>query len=541
MIRHGKGSDQAGKLTPFLMWDFQREMCRRIFAFLRTAEAESRTKVLEWTKSRELGITATAMLPVFWLWAFRRGDSLVSSRTGSSVNQKGNPNALTSILARLWSYTPQHLQPRATHTSSPAALLFNLDTKAAIIGQKATEDSMRGDRGLLVVIDEFMALSPRLQRALIESSNTTGHVVILIGQPSRHGASGPAYELFNSLPREQVEELDWRVRPDRAGRHVEDKYATHDETGALTYFGAQLAVNGGSYTLAVAQRELACRWDVTVEGAVWSWRREKVVYTEDDPDFRALGTDARVKLPLLLSGDFGIGSTYGTSFLVWLLEVLWKPHAGCEGRGCKQCKGGHWPAGLRMWMDREQVRTRTAAAQVGAEIRETLRTDYGRWQKGAGPVIYGMDPAGVQEDSELRSWEKNLRPYLPNFRCMDGAWNTSPARSGGRDDVQYAFDAPGGLLRVHESCRTALAAFQQWRWNIPEGSQPEDFDQVNPEKSKWSHLGDAATYGVQRAQKYLIDLRLSCSGIGETKTKGPGALKRIDALRTDYRRAMGGR
>jgi hypothetical protein len=383
-----------------------------------------------------------------------------------------------------------------------------------------------------------MALPQRVQRGVIKSTATTANLAILVGQPGQ-GAHGKAFELFESLPRDQVLDLDWRVRPDRAGREVEDKYATHDDAGKLTYFGSQLAENGGSYTLAEAQRELACRWDVTVEGAVWTWRRERVVYTDDDTGFVSLGPEARVKLTLLLSADFGIGSTFGTSFLVWLLEVVWKEHGACDGKGCAHCKGGHWPSGLRLWMDHEQVRTRTAASQVGIDVRETLTERYGRWRPGAGPVIYGADPAGAQEDSELRSWEKNLRPYLPGFKVMDGAWNTSAARAGGRDDVQYAFDA--GQIRVHESCRTFLAAAQQWRWKIPEGSQPEDFEQVNPEKSKWSHLGDAGTYGLQRAQKYLIDLRRSCSGVGETKTKGPGALKRIDQLRTDYRRAMGGR
>lgn len=535
VISHGKEGDPDAAVGPFILWEFQRDIVREIFRLEAVGQAEKRTKVLELVKSRELGVTAVVLLVIFWQWAFRRAEVLLSHQKGTDVDQKGNPDALLQKLQLQWQWQPDHLRPRAR---AILGLMQNLDSRAAIAGQKATEGTGRGNRKRFVFVDEYMALPQRVQRGIIKSTATTANLVILVGQPGQ-GAHGKAFELFERLPRDQVLELDWRVRPDRAGREAEDKYATHDADGRLTYFGSQLAENGGSYTLAEAQRELACRWDVTVEGAVWSWRREKVVYAEDDPGFVSLGADARIKLPLLLSGDFGIGSTFGTSFLIWLLEILWKQHGACEGKGCKQCKGGQWPGGIRLWMDREQVRTRTAASQVGTDLRETLRETYGRWQPGAGPVLYGADPSGAQEDSELRSWEKNLRPYLPGFKVMDGAWNTSPARAGGRDDFQFALDV--GQIRVHESCRIFLAAAQQWRWNIPEGSHPEEFETVSPEKSQWSHLGDAGIYGLQRAIKYLADLRRSCSGISETKTKGPGALKRIDALRVDYRRAMGGR
>lgn len=550
VISHGKEGDPDAAVGPFILWEYQREIVREIFRLERLGQEEKRTKVLELVKSRDLGVTAVVLLVVFWQWAFRRAEVLLSSRVGSEVDQKGNPDALLQKLQLQWQWQPLHIAPRARGI---LGLLQNLDSGAAIAGQKATEATGRGNRKRFVFIDEYMALPQRVQRGIIKSTATTANLVILVGQPGQ-GAHGKAFELFEALPRDQVMQLDWRVRPDRAGREVEDKYATHDDRGNLTYFGMQLAEHGGSYTLAEAQRELACRWDVTVEGAVWSWRREKVVYTDDDPEFRALGPDARVRLPLLTSWDFGIGSTYGTVGLVSLLEVRWLRHEVCAGKGCKSCKAGMVPAGLRIWVDREKVWTKTAAPTVGDEAVRILAEEYSRYEErptggfrlrgGVGQVLHKGDPAGEQTDPAGKSWRKYMAAHIPGFQCLDSAWNAPEVRASGVDDVQFMLDkAPGwGSIRVHESCRILLAAMQQWRWNVPEGVQPGEVESVRPEKSQWSHPADAEVYGAQAAQEWYARLRRSMgSGAAEVLTKGKGAVKGIEKLRMDYRRAMGGR
>lgn len=135
---------------PFICYPFQEESLLNVLECIQVGQD------IFTDKSRDMGASWIYLIAITWLWLFRHMAScLLLSRNEDYVDKSGNPKCLFWKIDYILKKMPKWMLPKYSRTKLHLLNEFNGST---IEGESTTSRSGRGDRKLVVLLDEFAAV-----------------------------------------------------------------------------------------------------------------------------------------------------------------------------------------------------------------------------------------------------------------------------------------------------------------------------------------------------------------------------------------------
>jgi len=206
------------------------------------------------------------------------------------------------------------------------------------------------------------------------------------------------------------------------------------------------------------------------------------LYDEEDPRWKSIAAETRRKHIGIGGWDFGTGPS-----------LLVRLHALLE----LAPKGSKRPP--KVWLDDElswHSREWTGAA---ADVwNQHQRNGYGNTR------LDGGDPTGISRESNMESWQSNLRAAGIPLVCLPVWFNSEEGREWTIRDVQRLLDM--GLLMVHRRCRGFVKALREWKRDVDDGISLEglNLERVKPRHDDNSHFGMAGCYLIATILRYAV-------------------------------------
>lgn len=438
---------------PVVLWPAQAEMVAWLQATYEEAVKGQRTLACLIPKGRELGATWIVLLLLYWEWRFCKRNSLLGSRTGDQVAQKGNPDALLSRVGYILEKQPRHLRPKFHY---PTNLIQDLDSSAAIRGERTTKGFGRGGGMDYAYIDEFAEVENNVADGMWMSIDRAARLVIVTYNPGP--TSHKSYELFRSLPPDQVRVLDWRTDPYRPPDFPE----------------RQLMERGGMLTAEEVDQQHRVKHGALVRsGGIWqlpvkSAHHTGLTYQEDE-----LPEGLRSRSLLLGAWDFGTGA----SFLVNLQGLVIFED------------GPNVP--VQLWVDWGEKWQRAEGIAAGYAVMAELQASY----VGCSSIQVG-DPSGNAPGVRKETFIGDIRSTGCNLRALPEAVNGLDAKDDLIRKTKALMDS--GRLRVHSRLDWLMEHMRMWKWDVPKGMRPEEVNRakVSPRKDQHSHACETVLYMV---------------------------------------------
>lgn len=447
-ITNPKSDDPAAREVPVRLWPAQRRMIEW-FQYLWTHALPGLL-----VKSREIGASWLALHFIYHRWRFEEG---FSALLGSRLERYVDDKTVSSLLGKLWyihSRQPAHLRAPANRSHLLLAALSNAST---ISGESTNENFGRSSRHGIMLLDEYAFVPPRIAAEIWKARESTARATFAVTTPGPKAHK--AYELFLSLPREQVLELGWQSDP---ARDVETFRARKIRSGL---------------SAEEFEQEYNLQWGVARVGLIWTHQKDVLVYHDEDPRWQAVAHQRHAFFQF--SGwDFGTGE----SLLVCL-------HALIDYTIAREKP--------RLWIDKEFLFRRTDWRTAAATVRDGLKEFKGR-------STHVGDPSGTAPDSDQKSWESNLRAGGIPLYCLDAWFNSRDGIEWTIREVQTMIDDE--RLLVHASCRQTLEAIASWRRAVDDSVDPDFLDKayIPPRKDVYSHTGDALRYLVGGVLRFAV-------------------------------------
>jgi hypothetical protein len=451
-----RADDPAQREMPLVLWDSQ----RTLISWLAERAAAKESALIP--KGRSLGVSWICLILCYYRWRF---ENLFTAKIGSRDERLVDDTSLDSIfgkLRHLHSMQPAHLREGGMTTKK--LHLVNTRNGSELIGETTNASFGRGRRSSVVVLDEFAHVEPRLQESIWVGMESVSSSVWVPSTPK--GKNNKFASLMESLPARKIHEMTWRDCPYRP--------ANFRELSILPL---------GDLTAAEFDQEHEAKAMMARTGRIWTINKERSVYNDSELERVTYFKHARAAMPAYGGWDFGSGASY----LVCLFALL---DLGPEGKNQQV-----------IIVDDERIWGRTAWRSAAADVRGAMK-QYG-WHK---PHHFG-DPAGKAAESDQMSWEKNLRSGGIPLQCLPGAANTPSEMDWTMRMIQTLLDDE--RLIINRRCTYLLSCIESWRYDVPDGVEPEMVNKlrVPPRKDQWSHGANALMYLVYGIMKAMNQLR----------------------------------
>lgn len=163
-------------ISPFVTWEMQDEAFDALTAVMGRED-------LDIFKSRDVGATWIVLSAVFHQYLFAENFlALLGSRRADLVDsndQKSLMGKIDFLMRKLPSWLlPNGFIPRLHRNTNE---LLNPENGNVINGEATVGDFARGDRRTLIAIDEFGAIRPVLQSAMLEAAQDATDCLVLMG------------------------------------------------------------------------------------------------------------------------------------------------------------------------------------------------------------------------------------------------------------------------------------------------------------------------------------------------------------------------
>lgn len=474
-----KADDPAEREVPIRLWPAQRQL----LTWFQYLWDHSLPGLL--VKSREIGASWLALHFIYHRWRF---EPYFSALLGSRLERYVDDHTASSLFGKLWyirSRQPKHLLLPADRSH----LLLNSPTNSSTIsGESTNENFGRAGRQGIILLDEFAFVPPRIAAAIWKARESTARTTFAVTTPGPKAHK--SYELYESLPREQVLELGWQSDPTRGADFRERKIRS-------------------GLSAEEFEQEYNLRFGIARVGLIWTHQRDVLVYHDDDSRWKSIANTAHA-LYHVGGWDFGTGE----SFLVCLHALV------------DYSVGRDKP---RVWLDKEFVFRRTEWRVAAATVLDGTKESKGR------SAHFG-DPAGTAAESDQKSWESNLRSGgIPLF-CLDPWFNTRDGIEWTLREVQNMIDDE--RLLIHRSCKQVLECIASWKRAVDDSVNPDFLDKayIPPRKDVYSHTGDALRYLVGGVLRFAVK-----RPVDPSKRRDEAEEDDVSTYSGQIARAMGGR
>lgn len=442
-----KADNPADREVPVRLWPEQ----RRLLEWFQFLWDRALPGLL--VKSREIGASWLALHFIYHRWRFEEG---FSALLGSRLERYVDDRTEASLFGKLWyihSRQPRHLRIEADRSH---LIISSLANSSAISGESTNENFGRAGRHGIILLDEYAFTPPRIAAQIWKARESTARTTFAVTTPG--GKAHKSFELYQSLPREQVLELGWQTDPTRG-----------------TDFRERNIRSG--LTAEEFEQEYNLQFGVARVGLIWTHQRDVLVYTDEDSRWKSIQHSANA-LYHVGGWDFGTGE----SFLVCLHALV------------DYSVGREKP---RIWLDKEFVFRRTEWRVAAATVLDGTKASKGR-------TAHFGDPAGTAAESDQKSWESNLRSGGIPLSCLDAWFNTRDGIEWTLREVQNMIDEE--RLLVHHSCRQVLDCIGSWKRAVDDSVNPDFLDKayIPPRKDVYSHTGDALRYLVGGVLRFAV-------------------------------------
>lgn len=438
--------------TPFMLWPDQ------VLLFRWIEERMDRGQLGLVVKSRELGVSWELLHLLYHGWRFRGWSSLVGSRIEDLVDRRGDLDSLFEKLRYIHRAQPPHLQERRVVDNQ--LLFHNLRAQTKIAGQRTTFDFGRGGRGRLVFVDEYPAIPPRIQEAIVRSTESYAPCRIFVGNPQ--GDRNYEYQLYKQLAAECVFEMPWTADPYR------------DEE----WRRAKLIEGGGALTPEQFDREYGAKHtSIGTSSMIFRFREDILGYDETTAEWRKIRDAARATWFHAGGWDYGSGPSL-------LANVDCLVDYGADG------------ARPELWFDAENIFQQTDWRTAGATVLESIRGFGGR-------CLHFGDPAGEQADSAQTSWASNLQGAGIPLVSLVAWYNSKDGKEWAIKTAQAMIDED--RIHVHRAkCPVLFESLGKWRRDVQDWIDMSLLSRtyIAPRKDRYSHLCEAFLYAVAGVMFY---------------------------------------
>lgn len=435
---------------PFVLWPCQIKQLTAMDECM-LQEKGSPLADLATIKPRELGISWTCQAWFFHRFKFHPFSGFCVSAKEDKVDDK-TPSSLFGKFRFMEQRVPLFLRSRIT---TDKHMHLERDGGLSVLkGDSTSGDSFRGLRGDALLGDEFAAIHPSKQEELMNSTESVTKARFFVS--TAQGPGNRFAKLISDHP--NILEFSWRDDPRRTDEWAAAKRDSMGQKQFDQEYGGKV---------------------VTLDaGAIWHIRKVLVRYGENDSAERAFQESWKNTQPIISGWDFGSGP----SLLVCINAIV-----------------EHLDSGkFRLWIDSELVWSRTEWVTAAADAVKLMR-GYGSkdW------TAYG-DPSGSNPESNLESWETNLRAGgVPMFCLPTEVHKDSTAVEWSIRKVQGMID--NDRLRVHDRCRYVWSCLENWARHAPTGA---DLDYISrayiaPKHDIYSHGGKALLYLIEGAMRQV--------------------------------------
>lgn len=218
VLPSGERVESTKPHRPFITWEIQDVLCDEFELSLKNAED------ILIDKSRDLGASWIAVAFLFWLWLFRPDSQmLMMSRVQDYVDQTGNMKALFQKLDYMnerlpsWMRPPDSLPGQKYRTKMH---VMNVLNRSVIDGESTTQHAARGDRRLVILLDEFGAVEAGKDTEMRTATRDAALMRII---NSTVGPAGCEYNRWKNSKQIKVFVLPFYEHPEKGcGRYVKD-------------------------------------------------------------------------------------------------------------------------------------------------------------------------------------------------------------------------------------------------------------------------------------------------------------------------------
>ena len=438
---------------PFVLWDAQKEFGSRLTKCFAEPKGSMMADIVV-IKGRELGVSWYVQARLLHRFIFESSSSsFCMSQKEKKVDDR-TPNSLFGKFRYMLDRLPGFLRPRLVRD---AHMQLESADGSTIGGDSTQGSALRGFRGGTIFLDEFPAVEARMQESVWLSTESVAHSRIVVG--TSNGPANLFAKLVNGDARDGVAShpnvmvMDWRCNPSRT---EEWAAAKRDSMGVKQF-----------------DQEHGAKIVTLAAGAIWVCRKSLVRYGEAD-SVRAFDPKWYKTQPIVSGWDFGSGP----SLLVCINAIVEHTSSGK----------------FRLWIDSELVWSRTqwvtAAADAVKRVREYGSRDW---------TCYG-DPSGANPESDLESWETNLRAGgVPMFCLPHEVHADSEATEWSIRKVQGMID--NDRLRIHDRCQYVWSCIDNWARAAPNGADLNYISRayIAPKHDVYSHGGKALLYLIEGA------------------------------------------
>lgn len=428
-------------------------------------------------KGRELGVTWLHLLFVLHRFEFyERWRSRLFSAKQDKVDD-GTQGSLFGMLRYVLTNLPTWLTRHDPTREDTKLWLGNKANAAQIVGESANTGLARGERDSLLFGDEFAFLDPPSKAWDVwTSTESVANTRLVVS--THHGPGTRFAQLAAELPPEQVFTMTWRSDPRRPASFKADRLrqGMTAQEFEQEHEARAVVLQEGLMFSGPPDPDRMPSWLAdpgTTKGKRPSLPIRAIEYWDEHPEFARVQAEEDILRRGFLCGGWDFG-TSAVSALVCL-------HAIVE-------PGPRW----RLWIDAEhkwhQTGWMTAATDVTSWVRHRYCPRDPRWWGQWG------DPAGIARDSDLRSWQDNLRAGGLPLTCLDAYYNTREGQEWAFREAQSLIDS--GRLYVHRRCEYLWSCLESWSRAIPHGGSAELLDRlyIPPRHDGWSHGGMAFAY-----------------------------------------------
>lgn len=458
--------------VPAVLWPDQQRLVR----WLEQRIDQGETSLV--TKGRSLGVTWCHLLVCAKRMTLGRN---WTARLASAKEDKvddGTPDSLFGMLRYILARLPSWLSPHDASKEDARLWLGCKATDADVVGESANRGLARGGRRTWLLLDEFAHIDPPSKAWELWASTATvarSRAVI-----STH--KGPATrfaELEAQLPAHQVYRMTWRADPRRPANFQalemaqgmsEREFEQEHEARAV------VLTEGLMFEGPLDQARLA-GWEADERPLDQKGKRPRmnirsILWHDQHPDW----IEANREWDLLRRGFLCGGWDFGTSAVSALvcLRAVIEP-------------GPAW----RVWIDAEHKWHQTDWMRAAHDVHSWERERYGEQSRS-----HWGDPAGIQRESDLKSWQENLRAGGVPLTCLDAYYNTRDGQEWAIREAQSLIDS--GRLRIHARCTYLWGCLENWSRDIPHGASAALINRlyIPPRHDDWSHGGMAFVYLV---------------------------------------------
>lgn len=432
-------------------------------------------------KGRREGVTWQHLFFVAHLFTLGRQlrSRLLSSKEAGADD--GTEECLFGMLRYCLSQLPAFLCAHDPEKEYSRLYLGCAATGAQIVGESMAAGVSRGLRTGLFLFDEFAhPQNPNLPKRVVASTESVARSRAFVSTPA-----GPGTEFARicaRLPSKQVFQMSYRDDPSLPEDFREQKILGGMDAKLFDqeYGGKEVVLTSALMFEGPKDPERFASWaadprERTEKGDCPRLDIRAIQYHDESPDWREANRAMQIQQRGFLCGGWDFG-TSAVSALVCLRAIV-EP-------------GPMW----RLWIDAEHKWEQKSWMTAAEDVLSWDRYRY--HPRPASSIAHWGDPAGIARESDLKSWQENLRAGGIPLTCLHAYYNTRDGQEWAFREAQSLIDS--GRLRVHARCTYLWGCLENWARAVPHGAAPELLNRlyIPPMHDGWSHGGMAFTYLV---------------------------------------------